>query len=101
MSNGININEIRKEIEEMGKTKKENTFTVNIPNERKLVKFSFSAKDSFARFEAVKEAQNCLSRAIENTGGSMPTELIDTYEGLNSIMERIKDLELGIVKYGR
>ena len=31
----------------------------------------------------------------------MPTELIDTYEGLNSIMERIKDLELGLVKYGR
>ena len=98
MSNGINISEIRKEIEEM---EKENTFTVNIPNERKLVKFSFSAKDSFDRFEAVKEAQNCLRRAIENTGGSMPTELIDTYEGLNSIMERIKDLELGLVKYGR
>lgn len=98
MSNGINIAEIRKEIEEM---EKENTFTVNIPNERKLVKFSFSSKDSFARFEAVKEAQNCLRIAIENTGGSMPTELIDTYEGLNSIMERIKDLELGLVKYGR
>ena len=98
MSNGINISEIRKEIEAM---EKENTFTVNIPNERKLVKFSFSAKDGFARFEAVKEAQNCLRRAIENTGGSMPTELIDTYEGLNSIMERIKDLELGLVKYGR
>ena len=98
MSNGINIAEIRKEIEEM---EKENTFTVNIPNERKLVKFSFSSKDSFARFEAVKEAQNSLSKAIENTGGSMPTELIDTYEGLNSIMERIKDLELGLVKYGR
>ena len=28
-------------------------------------------------------------------------QLIDTYEGLNSIMERIKDLELGLVKYGR
>lgn len=98
MSNVISKDDIRRGIE---KTDMTHEFTVNVPNERRFVKFSFSSQDSFARFEAVKETQDILRRAIESTGGNMSTELIDAYEGLNTVMERIKDLELSLVKFGR
>lgn len=78
-----------------------NSLTIDIPSERQFVKFRFSSQEAFSRLEAVRETQDILKRAIDNTGGNMPTKLIDTYEGLYSVMEQIKDLELEVIKLGR
>lgn len=99
MANVISKDEIRRSLGEMETSK--NKITVDIPNERRFVKFRFSSQDSFSRFEAVKEAQNIMSDAIEDTYGNMTTELINAYEGLNSLMERIKALELDLVRLGK
>lgn len=97
MSNVISKEDIIRGIENTNN----HDFVVNVPNERSFVKFSFSSQEGFARFEAVKETQDILRRVIESTGGNMSTELINAYEGLNSVMERIKDLELSLIKFGR
>ena len=77
---------------EIPKEKEKNTFTVKLPEDYEFVQFSFSAKDSFSRFEAVKEAQDILKNAITKTGGNMSTDLMEAYEGLNVVMEKIKAL---------
>lgn len=92
----LNVIEIPKE-----KEKEKNTFSVKLPEEYEFVQFSFSAKDSFSRFEAVKEAQDILKNAIAKTGGNMSTDLMEAYEGLNAVMEKIKTLEIDIVRVGR
>lgn len=92
----LNVIEIPKE-----KEKERNTFSVKLPEEYEFVQFSFSAKDSFSRFEAVKEAQDILKNAIAKTGGNMSTDLMEAYEGLNAVMEKIKALEIDIVRVGR
>lgn len=92
----LNVIEIPKE-----KEKEKNTFSVKLPEEYEFVQFSFSAKDSFSRFEAVKEAQDILKNAIAKTGGNMSTDLMEAYEGLNAVMEKIKALEIDIVRVGR
>lgn len=86
---------------EIPKEKEKNTFTVKLPENYEFVQFSFSAKDSFTRFEAVKEAQDILKNAISKTGGNMSTDLMEAYEGLNVVMEKIKALEIDIVRVGR
>lgn len=102
MTNVITRDEIRKELGIMEEKERDNRkFSVNVPKERRFVNFSFSAKESFSRFEAVKEAQDIMKSAINNTGGNMTSDLIDAYEGLNAVMERIKTLELDLVKFGR
>ena len=92
----LNVIEIPKE-----KEKEKNTFSVKLPEEYEFVQFSFSAKDSFSRFEAVKDAQDILKNAIAKTGGNMSTDLMEAYEGLNAVMEKIKALEIDIVRVGR
>ena len=86
---------------EVANEKEKNKFTVDIPKDRRFVNFSFSAQDSFSRFEAVKEAQDILRNAIDKTGGNMTSDLINAYEGLNAVMEKIKTLEIDIVRVGR
>ena len=86
---------------EVANEKEKNKFTVDIPKDRRFVNFSFSAQDSFSRFEAVKEAQDILRNAIDKTGGNMTSDLINAYEGLNAVMEKIKALEIDIVRVGR
>lgn len=66
-----------------------------------FVKYSFSAADAFARREAVKECNDIIGSVIASTGGNMPTELIDAYEGLHQIMEHIKRVELDVIRVGR
>ena len=92
----LNVIEIPKE-----KEKEKNTFSVKLPEDYEFVQFSFSAKESFSRFEAVKEAQDILKNAIAKTGGNMSTDLMEAYEGLNVVMEKIKTLEIDIVRVGR
>ena len=86
---------------EVANEREKNKFTVDIPKNRRFVNFSFSAQDSFSRFEAVKEAQDILRNAIDKTGGNMTSDLINAYEGLNAVMEKIKALEIDIVRVGR
>lgn len=86
---------------EVANEREKNKFTVDIPKDRRFVNFSFSAQDSFSRFEAVKEAQDILRNAIDKTGGNMTSDLINAYEGLNAVMEKIKALEIDIVRVGR
>ena len=86
---------------EVANEREKNKFTVDIPKDRRFVNFSFSAQDSFSRFEAVKEAQDILRSAIDKTGGNMTSDLINAYEGLNAVMEKIKALEIDIVRVGR
>lgn len=86
---------------EVASEREKNKFTVDIPKDRRFVNFSFSAQDSFSRFEAVKEAQDILRNAINKTGGNMTSDLINAYEGLNAVMEKIKALEIDIVRVGR
>ena len=86
---------------EVASEREKNKFTVDIPKDRRFVNFSFSAQDSFSRFEAVKEAQDILRNAIDKTGGNMTSDLINAYEGLNAVMEKIKALEIDIVRVGR
>lgn len=86
---------------EVANEKEKNKFTIDIPKDRRFVNFSFSAQDSFSRFEAVKEAQDILRNAIDKTGGNMTSDLINAYEGLNAVMEKIKALEIDIVRVGR
>ena len=86
---------------EVANEREKNKFTVDIPKDRRFVNFSFSAQDSFSRFEAVKEAQDILRNAINKTGGNMTSDLINAYEGLNAVMEKIKALEIDIVRVGR
>ena len=86
---------------EVANEREKNKFTVDIPKDRRFVNFSFSAQDSFSRFEAVKEAQDILRNAIDKTGGNMTSDLINAYEGLNAVMEKIKTLEIDIVRVGR
>lgn len=80
--------------------------TVNTVNrtevkERQFVEFSYSGKDAMLRREAVKEASDLMRAAVRKTGGSMPKELIDAYEGLNEVMEHIKRVELTVIGIGR
>lgn len=98
----MNIN-VEKELNviEVASEKEKDKFTVDIPKDRRFVNFSFSAQDSFSRFEAVKEAQDILRNAINKTGGNMTSDLINAYEGLNAVMEKIKALEIDIVRVGR
>lgn len=98
----MNIN-VEKELNviEVANEREKNKFTVDIPKDRRFVNFSFSAQDSFSRFEAVKEAQDILRNAIDKTGGNMTSDLINAYEGLNAVMEKIKALEIDIVRVGR
>ena len=49
----------------------------------------------------MKEAQDILKNAITKTGGNMSTDLMEAYEGLNVVMEKIKALEIDIVRVGR
>ena len=86
---------------EVANEREKNKFTVDIPKDRRFVNFSFSAQDSFSRFEAVKEAQDILRNAIDKTGGNMTSDLINAYEGLNAVIEKIKALEIDIVRVGR
>ena len=86
---------------EVANEREKNKFTVDIHKDKRFVNFSFSAQDSFSRFEAVKEAQDILRNAIDKTGGNMTSDLINAYEGLNAVMEKIKALEIDIVRVGR
>ena len=86
---------------EVANEREKNKCTVDIPKDSRFVNFSFSAQDSFSRFEAVKEAQDILRNAIDKTGGNMTSDLINAYEGLTAVMEKIKTLEIDIVRVGR
>ena len=83
---------------EMEKVLKDNRLT---PPECKFVEFSYSSEYAFARFEAVKQACDIIRDAIRKTGGDMPRDLMDAYEGLNNVMEHIKAVELDVIKVGR
>lgn len=66
-----------------------------------FVEFSYSSKDGFERFEAVKTAKEIVHNAVKHTGGDMPKELMNAYEGLADVMEHIKDIELNVIRRGR
>lgn len=65
------------------------------------VQYSFSAADAFARREVIKDCDAAIKDVVAATGGNMPTELIDAYEGLHQIMEHIKRVELDVIRVGR
>ena len=66
-----------------------------------FVQYSFSASDAFARREVIKDCDAAIKDVVAATGGNMPTELIDAYEGLHQIMEHIKRVELDVIRVGR
>lgn len=68
---------------------------------REYVQFSYSSTDAFKRREAVKKASEHIKQTVKETGGSMPKELIDAYEGLNKVFEHIKKVELSVIEVGR
>lgn len=74
--------------------------TVNI-HKNDFVEFSYSSADAFKRREAVKKANEHIRQIVKETGGNMPAELIDAYEGLNQVMEHIKKVELEVIRVGR
>ena len=66
-----------------------------------FVEFSYSSQDAYKRFEAIRKANDIVAEAIRQTGGNMPKELIDAYEGLNKVMQHIKSVELDVIRVGR
>lgn len=66
-----------------------------------FVEFSFGSEDAFKRREAIKSAQEHVRNCVKKTGGNMPTELIEAYEGLHQVMEHIKKVELEVIRVGR
>jgi hypothetical protein len=66
-----------------------------------FVKFSYSSEYAFKRFEAIKLATKIVEDAVRATGGDMPKELLDAYEGWNNIGNKIKEVELDVIKVGR
>lgn len=66
-----------------------------------FVQYSFSAADAFARREVIKDCDKAIKDIVAATGGNMPTELIDAYEGLHQIMEHVKRVELDVIRVGR
>lgn len=87
----------RKESNRKMKEEKNNTI-VKKPH---FVEFSYASRDGFERFEAVKEAMDIIHNAVRHTGGDMPWDLIDAYDGLADVMEHIKAIELDVIKRGR
>lgn len=85
----------RKDVEKKMKNDKITTDKYN------FVEFSYSSKDGFERFEAVKTAKEIVHNAVKHTGGDMPKELMNAYEGLADVMEHIKDIELNVIRRGR
>lgn len=85
------------------KSEVEKALTHNITKlpKTKFIEFSYSSKDAFSRFESIKEANDIIKNAVRKTGGDMPRDLVDAYEGLNNVMEHIKDIEMKIIKVGR
>lgn len=73
--------------------------TVN--TKREFVEFSYSSEDAFKRREAVKKAGESIKQVVKETGGNMPNELVDAYEGLNQVLEHIKKVELEVIRVGR
>ncbi len=69
--------------------------------QRRFVQLSYSSKDAFERFEAVKKAHDILHDAVTETGGDMPEKLLNYYEELNEIMDKIKREELDVISVGR
>ena len=72
-----------------------------LKNNHEFVEFSFSSEDAFKRRESVKCAQEHIRSMVKKTGGNMPTELIEAYEGLHQVMEHIKKVELEVIRVGR
>lgn len=72
-----------------------------VETKREFVQFSYSSTDAFKRREAVKEASEHIQQVVKKTGGSMPSELIDAYEGLHKVLEHIKKVELSVIEIGR
>ena len=72
-----------------------------LEEKRGFVKFSYSSEDAFKRFEAIKLATKIVEDAVRDTGGDMPRELLDAYEGWNNIGNKIKEVELDVIKVGR
>ena len=72
-----------------------------LKNAHEFVEFSFSSEDAFKRREAVKSAQEHVRSVVKKTGGNMPSELIEAYEGLHQVMEHIKKVELEVIRVGR
>lgn len=68
---------------------------------KEFVQFSYSSADAFKRREAVKKASEHIRQVVKETGGSMPKELIDAYEGLHQVLEHIKKVELSVIEIGR
>lgn len=93
----------RKEKERKMKTEKHITSipTTVAQAKKSFVEFSYASKDGFERFEAVKAAKDIIHDAIRHTGGDMPKELLNAYEGLADVMDRIKDIELDVIRQGR
>lgn len=86
----------RKESERKMKAEKNNASVKN-----HFVEFSYASKDGFERFEAVKEAKEIIRNAVRRTGGDMPKELLNAYEGLADVMDHIKAIELDVIRRGR
>ena len=66
-----------------------------------FVKYSYSSEEAFARRETIKKADERIGRVVAETGGNMPKELVDAYEGLHRIMDHIKSVELEVIRVGR
>lgn len=81
-------------------TKKETTNAAT-PRPHEFVEFSYSSEDAFKRREAIKSAQEHVRSVVKETGGNMPHDLIEAYEGLHKVMEHIKKVELEIIRVGR
>ena len=73
----------------------------NKTTKREFVQFSYSSIDAMKRREAVKKASDHIQLAVKETGGSMPKELVDAYEGLHQVLEHIKKVELSVIEIGR
>lgn len=86
----------RKESDGKMKSEKNNASVKN-----HFVEFSYASKDGFERFEAVKEAKEIIRSAVRRTGGDMPKELFNAYEGLADVMDHIKTIELDVIRRGR
>ena len=88
---------IRQEIKEM----EMRNMQAVLEQKNGFVQFSYSSEDAFKRFEAIKLATKIVEEAVRETGGDMPRELFEAYEGWNNIGNKIKEVELDVIKVGR
>jgi len=67
----------------------------------KFVKPSYRAADALKRREAVQTALATIEKAVNETGGDMPFDLINRYERLNDTAQEILTGENDVMRVGK